>query len=529
MKLKLFIFLLANLFCLNLLSQGTIGDPGRTFDSNNRLQATIYKKGKPEFNVNKEDLLAIEKRWAKAGVIGGIRKTGNHTQTIYSSKAGQDISQELINKINNVYNNGGGVVIIKKGTFKIEKEIPLKEGVTIQGTLEGGEIKTILKLNVNSGSIFKLNLLENSDSQTTGLKNIHLKGKEFTGTPGKGKDDCRFRINNTDNYRNPDPKFFGDDRVGYTSIPVEIKKSKNCYLDNVKITNAGDHPVAVRDGSHHSFRNLEVNGAWNKSGGKGYFLLAGSDCLVYNSYFEGLRHFLLQTQNCEYNVVYDNEIIGDVNFHNNDKGYNLIEKNTITIPNQFNIPPNGCSKEFPTRYTVMGPWGVNHDISDENNFVFNNTMKNNSVSSSARRANNPNLIYLGAHKFEPLPGLSNTGNPFAKSVSKDTGSKFYSTKNTSSKSAGSKTEAENVEEVLDIDNLFSVYPNPAKEIINIRLSNDVKQASIQIINTNGQKVYEKDAIVGNNSAINISNFSKGLYFIKVKTAQKVFTKKLFIN
>ena len=56
---------------------------------------------------------------------------------------------------------------------------------------------------------------------------------------------------------------------------------------------------------------------------------------------------------------------------------------------------------------------------------------------------------------------------------------------------------------------FSIFPNPSKEIINIESQNPIK--SIKIFNELTQQVISNF----NQNTIDISNLSKGVYFIKI--------------
>jgi hypothetical protein len=82
------------------------------------------------------------------------------------------------------------------------------------------------------------------------------------------------------------------------------------------------------------------------------------------------------------------------------------------------------------------------------------------------------------------------------------------------------TDAEVVQLYNDVDPTLSVnefsenetmkiYPNPANEILNIKLENPT---SISIVNIVGEEVYQ--GTVNANSTIDISGFSSGIYFIK---------------
>jgi hypothetical protein len=79
-----------------------------------------------------------------------------------------------------------------------------------------------------------------------------------------------------------------------------------------------------------------------------------------------------------------------------------------------------------------------------------------------------------------------------------------------------------VEECMGLDkaignkDAIALYPNPAKDALNIKLPENknfmVKQ--VYILNTLGQTVYTYN---GENSAIDISNFSTGIYIVKMST------------
>jgi hypothetical protein len=69
----------------------------------------------------------------------------------------------------------------------------------------------------------------------------------------------------------------------------------------------------------------------------------------------------------------------------------------------------------------------------------------------------------------------------------------------------------------------SVYPNPAKDVLNIEMTNEVK--SVEIYNFQGQKVLES-----NQKQINVSNLSSGMYMIKVQDSENsVATKKVILK
>jgi len=76
----------------------------------------------------------------------------------------------------------------------------------------------------------------------------------------------------------------------------------------------------------------------------------------------------------------------------------------------------------------------------------------------------------------------------------------------------------------------TIYPNPAKDFLNIGLGNNSGNVLIDIVDANGTKVFVQQQTVQQNSTINIntSNFAAGVYFIQVTvnglTLQKKFIK-----
>ena len=71
---------------------------------------------------------------------------------------------------------------------------------------------------------------------------------------------------------------------------------------------------------------------------------------------------------------------------------------------------------------------------------------------------------------------------------------------------------------------FSVYPNPASEIISISMDED--RAECKIVNNSGQIVWKGE--VFNNKTIDVSGFSPGSYILMVKTNAGVARKQLII-
>jgi len=76
-------------------------------------------------------------------------------------------------------------------------------------------------------------------------------------------------------------------------------------------------------------------------------------------------------------------------------------------------------------------------------------------------------------------------------------------------------------------NGVSIYPNPAKDIINIASQENIKE--VKIINNLGQIIYS-NSINSSSYIINLESFPKGLYILKISTSKKkTKTQKIIIQ
>ncbi|MBQ2077269.1 MAG: T9SS type A sorting domain-containing protein, partial [Bacteroidales bacterium] len=77
----------------------------------------------------------------------------------------------------------------------------------------------------------------------------------------------------------------------------------------------------------------------------------------------------------------------------------------------------------------------------------------------------------------------------------------------------------------NIDNI-SIYPNPAREIVNITLPED--NAQIDIVNVLGQTVKSVNTTSANET-ISLEGMEKGMYFFCIKMQDKTITKKVIVE
>jgi uncharacterized repeat protein (TIGR01451 family) len=83
--------------------------------------------------------------------------------------------------------------------------------------------------------------------------------------------------------------------------------------------------------------------------------------------------------------------------------------------------------------------------------------------------------------------------------------------------------------VGDVNNAsFSIYPNPAKDLVTIQLANFNDSYTIELIDIQGKLIYKK-AINSDMSELNISSLKSGLYFVQLKSGSKTMVQKLIIE
>jgi len=76
-------------------------------------------------------------------------------------------------------------------------------------------------------------------------------------------------------------------------------------------------------------------------------------------------------------------------------------------------------------------------------------------------------------------------------------------------------------------NSFEIYPNPANDLVNIKLTENVN-AMASILDLNG-KVVKSSAVNGVSATINTANLISGVYFIQITNGNDIMTKKLIIQ
>ena len=76
---------------------------------------------------------------------------------------------------------------------------------------------------------------------------------------------------------------------------------------------------------------------------------------------------------------------------------------------------------------------------------------------------------------------------------------------------------------------LSVFPNPAEDVLNIKLPNQTSPVNIQLTDVNGQVVYEQEAVTSDELSIDLSGYRSGVYVLVLESGSKVEKRKVVIR
>lgn len=62
---------------------------------------------------------------------------------------------------------------------------------------------------------------------------------------------------------------------------------------------------------------------------------------------------------------------------------------------------------------------------------------------------------------------------------------------------------------------FSIYPNPSSGVFDLRINDLSEPISISVIDISGKEIWSKNQTSESNVQIDISNFARGIYFVKI--------------
>lgn len=264
----------------------------------------------------------VMKEWAKAGVEGGIPST---EKMKVLRRIGP--SANLQDELNKAALKGRGIVLLNKGTYIIAKPIRIPTNIVLKG-VDRKQVLLSIKIHgyhFSTGRPRQAGLLIKNASGA-GVENLTIK---YTDAPFEPLDKDSITAS-------WDKKVFHESERRDTTLFVEhiwIDSSKNCWVRNCDLLSAGSDPMLVTYSSHVTCTGNYVDRSYNKNdGGMGYYDISYSSyVLVMGETIRRIRHLAVQ-HNSKYNVLINNHLEVDINFHNGDDGYNLVEANIIRIP-----------------------------------------------------------------------------------------------------------------------------------------------------------------------------------------------------
>ena len=78
----------------------------------------------------------------------------------------------------------------------------------------------------------------------------------------------------------------------------------------------------------------------------------------------------------------------------------------------------------------------------------------------------------------------------------------------------------------DNSDFFSIYPNPARDKILMSFDHSVQGGTVEIIEMQGKLISTVEIRNSQELSVDIGNYARGVYFIRVKSADRIVTKKL---
>ncbi|WP_185154455.1 DNRLRE domain-containing protein [Fulvivirga sp. M361] len=285
-----------------------------------------------------------------AGVNGGIPFVPDSFTSANAVHVTAFTSAGIQEAIDSAKSEGKNWVYLPNGTYDLTAAIKMTTGVSLVGESRSG---TELLIKFNSG-----NAIAMFNDNNCGVYRMTLRGM--------------FPVGDGTYHTTPINKWGCDtcnELPDVTNRSISISQSYNCWVDDVSIYNSGRHPLWISGNAYHNtIRNVRVKGAFNKGGGAmGYFMIGGRDNLVTECSVTEIRHITMQGTGSTFNVLNNNDFDQEISFHVEDSGYNLVEGNRVTLPADM---PVGY-------YAIMGTWSVKHDMSLNDNYVYNNYFKEN--------------------------------------------------------------------------------------------------------------------------------------------------------
>lgn len=311
-----------------------IGDPNWAYDS-----------------AKNDTAFANMQQWKFAGVEGGVPCSEELTKvaTKWVTNTGSTAFQNKIDNASVPANKKSAYILIKNGTHYLDQPINMKSGIVLRGENKNNT-KIIVRLNhkwLQNGKrkIYAINF---NNVENAGIENLTIKyevkdsagtyqpldrnnynqpTESITGAAWPYANELKVKLSNPDK-TSP----LADDDL-YVGLVKFDGLTKNSWMQDTVLLESGTDPIWTGSNTRHlTFRYNDIYRCYNKGGeGNCYYDIRGRYILVTKERVRKIRHVSIQKE-AKYNVVYKNNFEVDVNFHNGDLGYNLVEQNSIKLP-----------------------------------------------------------------------------------------------------------------------------------------------------------------------------------------------------
>ncbi len=300
-----------------------------------------------ELEVIKSDSIC----WNTAGVTDAFIPS--------SERANTDTLKEIVflqEQLDRLGESGGGRLIVPQGNYEIYETVKIPSDVSVVGISRDSSVFEIKMKEVFEKS--KHHMPPQGNSAAFLFDQVNNASLENLTIIYKAVDFEPFDFDEYDHewvrgvFHGHDPR---TDSLFVTSVWIE--RSENCKISHCNILQAGNDPIRIRLSEHITCSHNLVDRAYNKGGrGAGYYnLIHSHHCLLYNETVGRLRHLSIH-KSSSYNVLYGCDLETDVNFHNGDRGHNLIENNEIRIPEWHSWRPFGTGS--PSQHEAPGPYNI---------------------------------------------------------------------------------------------------------------------------------------------------------------------------
>ena len=99
---------------------------------------------------------------------------------------------------------------------------------------------------------------------------------------------------------------------------------------------------------------------------------------------------------------------------------------------------------------------------------------------------------------------------------------------------GPELEPDAVTDFIVTENLFELYPNPTKGLVNVRFSENINpdKVSVEVYSTNGKVVYRHSPgrmSTGNVMQVDLSGYQEGIYIMNIRAEDKQYSERIILQ